>query len=68
MNVPPLPQRCGTRYPAPSLVNESIGYHKFMETAGFVIFCLAIAGVIYWSIIVDDKEDEVTPADDEPQS
>jgi hypothetical protein len=31
-----------------------------METVGFAVFCLAIAGVIYWSLIMDDRlgEDE----------
>ena len=26
-----------------------------METIGFAIFCLAVAGVIYWSLIYDDR-------------
>ena len=34
-----------------------------METIGFSIFCLAIAGVIYWSLLWDDREDEKAEAD-----
>jgi|GEM_PF-3591897 len=26
-----------------------------METVGFGIFCLAVAGVIYWSLLYDDR-------------
>lgn len=29
-----------------------------METIGFTIFCLFVAGVVYWSLIYDDRLSE----------
>lgn len=29
-----------------------------METVGFTVFCLAVAGAIYWSLLYDDRLSE----------
>lgn len=43
-----------------------------METAGFAVFCLAIAIVIYWSLVMDDRlgedEDGLFPSETDQDS
>lgn len=42
---------------------RAVSKGKNMETIGFIIFCLAIAAVIFWSLIWDDRDEEALDLD-----